>query len=97
MTPSTQHKFSLYTAIISTLITIGLMIVGFIAKEIYYTGIETSNKLEIINNILTEKSVILDNACKNNEKLENRVSTLEESDKNQDIRLTKLEYHKSQN
>lgn len=97
MTPSTQHKFSLYTAIISTLITIGLMIVGFIAKEIYYTGVETSNKLEIINNILTEKSVILDNACKNNEKLENRVSTLEESDKNQDIRLTKLEYHKSQN
>lgn len=97
MTPSTQHKFSLYTAIISTLITIGLMIVGFIAKEIYYTGIETSNKLEIINNILTEKSVILDNACKNNEKLENRVSILEESDKNQDIRLTKLEYHKSQN
>lgn len=97
MTPSTQHKFSLYTAIISTLITIGLMIVGFIAKEIYYTGVETSNKLEIINNILTEKSVILDNACKNNEKLENRVSTLEESDKNQDIRLTKLEYRKSQN
>lgn len=97
MTPSTQHKFSLYTAIISTLITIGLMIVGFIAKEIYYTGVETSNKLEIINNILTEKSVILDNACKNNEKLENRVSTLEESDKNQDIRLTKLEYHKLQN
>lgn len=97
MTPSTQHKFSLYTAIISTLITIGLMIVGFIAKEIYYTGVETSNKLEIINNILTEKSIILDNACKNNEKLENRVSTLEESDKNQDIRLTKLEYHKLQN
>lgn len=97
MTPSTQHKFSLYTAIISTLITIGLTIVGFIAKEIYYAGIETSNKLEIINNILTEKSVILDNACKNSEKLENRVSTLEESDKNQDIRLTKLEYHKSQN
>ena len=97
MTPSTQHKFSLYTAIISTLITIGLMIVGFIAKEIYYTGVETSNKLEIINNILTEKSVILDNTCKNSEKLESRVSTLEESDKNQDIRLTKLEYHKSQN
>ena len=97
MTPSTQHKFSLYTAIISTLITIGLMIVGFMAKEIYYTGVETSNKLEIINNILTEKSVILDNACKNNEKLESRVSTLEESDKNQDIRLTKLEYHKLQN
>lgn len=97
MTPSTQHKFSLYTAIISTLITIGLMIVGFIAKEIYYTGVETSNKLEIINNILTEKSIILDNACKNSEKLESRVSTLEESDKNQDIRLTKLEYHKLQN
>jgi len=97
MTPSTQHKFSLYTAIISTLITIGLMIVGFIAKEIYYTGVETSNKLEIINNILTEKSVILDNTCKNSEKLESRVSTLEESDKNQDIRLTKLEYHKLQN
>ena len=92
MTPSTQHKFSLYTAIINTLVTIGLVVVGFIAKEIYYTGIETGKKLEIMNNILTEKSVILDNACKNTIKLENRVSTLEVSDKEQDIRLTKLEY-----
>jgi hypothetical protein len=92
MTPSSQHKFSLYTAIISTLVTIGLVVVGFIAKEIYYTGIETGKKLEIMNNILTEKSVILDNACENTIKLENRVSTLEVSDKEQDIRLTKLEY-----
>lgn len=93
MTANQQHRINIYNAIISTLVTIGLVIVGFIAKEIYYNGVDNGKKLETLNNTLTEKSVILDNTIQGVTELEDRVSTLETSSQNHEIRLTKLEYN----
>ena len=93
MTANQRHGINIYNAIISTLVTVGLVIVGFIAKEIYYNGVDNGKKLETLNNTLTEKSVILDNTIKGVTELEDRVSTLETSNQNHEIRLTKLEYN----